>query len=256
MDNVWQKIKEEVQIESEMEPSLRYLFFDMVLRHPDMESSLCHCLANKLSGPFCNAFSLERLFHAALKSDGRIARFAQADLIAAKEKDPACSNYFVPFLYYKSFHALETHRIAHWLWSQRRIAAALYLQQRASELFAIDIHPAARLGSGIFLDHGTGFVAGETAVIEDNVLLFHEVTLGGTGKEKGDRHPKVREGAVIGAGAKILGNVEVGASARVGACSVVLDSVPAGCTAVGVPCKIISTSNRDAARQKACGNMA
>jgi serine O-acetyltransferase len=142
-------------------------------------------------------------------------------------------------LFFKGFQALQSYRVSHYFWMQGRETLALYLQSRIAQTFAVDIHPAARVGAGIMLDHGTGLVIGETAVVEDDVSMLHEVTLGGTGKERGDRHPKVRAGVLIGAGAKILGNIEIGAGARIGAGSVVLHAVPAGCTAAGVPARSV-----------------
>ena len=147
-----------------------------------------------------------------------------------------------PFLFFKGFHALQAYRLAHWLWNEKRRHLALYLQTRVSDLFAVDIHPAARIGSGIMMDHATGIVIGETAVVEDNVSMLHAVTLGGTGKEAGDRHPKIRTGVLIGAGAKILGNIEIGKGARVAAGSVVLQNVPPCKTVAGVPAKVIGDS--------------
>ncbi len=167
-------------------------------------------------------------------------RAVRADLSAVFERDPACHSYVDAFLFYKGFHALESYRISHWLWSEGREAMALFLQSRISQLFAVDIHPAARIGRGIMLDHATGIVIGETAVVEDDVSIMQDVTLGGTGKESGDRHPKIRRGVLLSLGAKILGNIEVGEYSRVGAGSVVLKSVPPGCTAVGVPAKLVN----------------
>jgi serine O-acetyltransferase len=179
------------------------------------------------------ALSRSPLMRAALRSD----------LMAVRERDPASRGYAQPLLYFKGFHALESYRIAHWLWDQGREALALHLQNRISELFGVDIHPAARIGAGVFIDHGTGVVIGETAVVEDNVSMLHEVTLGGTGKESGDRHPKIRRGVLISAGAKVLGNIEVGEGAKVGAGSVVLHDVPPHCTVAGVPAKIVGKTS-------------
>jgi serine O-acetyltransferase len=159
-------------------------------------------------------------------------------LSAVFERDPACNSHVEAFLFYKGFHALESYRIAHWLWTTGRKPMALFLQSRISQLFGVDAHPAAVLGRGIMIDHATGVVIGETAVVEDDVSMLHDVTLGGTGKETGDRHPKIRRGVLLSMGAKILGNIEIGEYSRVGAGSVVLKSVPAGCTAVGVPAKL------------------
>lgn len=160
-----------------------------------------------------------------------------ADICAVKERDPAVDYYSIPLLYLKGFHALEAYRVGHWLWNQGRRALATYLQNQISVVFGVDIHPAAKIGRGIMLDHATGIVVGQTAVIENDVSILQNVTLGGTGKEHGDRHPKIREGVMIGAGAKVLGNIEVGAGAKIGAGSVVLNPVPAHTTVVGVPAK-------------------
>jgi len=173
---------------------------------------------------------------------GRVAWIglaARADIVAVTERDPACTSPLDPLLWFKGYHALQTSRVAHWLWLQGRKTLAHFLQSRASALFGVDIHPNARIGKGIFIDHGTGVVIGETAVVEDGVSMLHGVTLGGTGKERGDRHPKVRRGVLLGAGAKVLGNIEIGACAKIAAGSVVLAPVPAGCTAAGVPARII-----------------
>jgi serine O-acetyltransferase len=161
------------------------------------------------------------------------------------ERDPACHSYVQAFLFYKGFHALQCHRIAHWLWLQDRTPIAHLLQSRVSELFAVDIHPAARIGRGIMMDHATGIVIGETAVVEDDVSMLHGVTLGGSGKEKGDRHPKVRRGVLLSAGAKVLGNIEIGEYSRVGAGSVVLRAVPANCTVAGVPARVIACAGSE-----------
>lgn len=163
----------------------------------------------------------------------------RADIQAVNERDSACCSLVTPLLYFKGFHALQAYRIAHWLWRQGRKPLALFLQNRISSVFAVDIHPAARIGKGIMFDHATGIVIGETAVVEDNVSIMQSVTLGGTGKEAGDRHPKVRKGVLISAGAKILGNIEVGECAKVGAGSVVLKDVPPRSTVAGVPARII-----------------
>jgi serine O-acetyltransferase len=165
---------------------------------------------------------------------------AEADLRAVFERDPACRGYLQPFLFFKGFLALQTHRVAHWLWTQRREAMAFYLQSRVSELFQLDIHPAAVIGKGAFFDHGTGIVIGETAVVGDDVSMLHGVTLGGTSAERVDRHPKIGKGVLIGAGAHVIGNIKVGDFAKIGTGSVVTKDVPSGCTAVGVPARLVN----------------
>jgi serine O-acetyltransferase len=165
-----------------------------------------------------------------------------ADIVAVRERDPACERLIEPLLYFKGFHAIETHRLAHQLWTQGRPDVAFYLQSRSSEVFQTDIHPAARLGTGIFLDHATGLVVGATTVVDDDVSILQNVTLGGTGTEVGDRHPKVRRGVLIGAGAKILGDIEIGAGSRIGVGAVVLHSVPPGTTVAGIPAKVVGAA--------------
>ena len=182
---------------------------------------------------------IEQAFAEAIAADPEIAQGMRADVLAVLDRDPACKRLIEPVLFFKGFHALQGHRLAHWLLNQGRRDFALYLQSRSSEVFQTDINPAARIGKGIFLDHATGLVVGETTVIEDDVSMLQDVTLGGTGKESGDRHPKIRKGVLIGAGAKILGNIEVGKCARVAAGSVVLTAVPRNTTVAGVPAKVV-----------------
>jgi serine O-acetyltransferase len=238
-DGFWGQIRSEAQHEAEREPVLVSFLYASVLRHQKLEDALAVILASKLQTPELPAILLRDLIGEAFAEQGSIRASIRADLLAARTRDPAARGYAPPFLYYKGFHALQTYRVAHWLWGQGRHTLAAHLQNRTSEVFGVDIHPAAQIGSGILIDHGTGVVIGETAVVEDNVSLLHEVTLGGTGKETGDRHPKVRRGVLIGAGAKILGNIEVGVGAKVGAGSVVLKDVPPHCTVAGIPARVV-----------------
>lgn len=238
-DSIWNAVREEAAAEVSREPILAGFLQTTVLKHDSLERSLSFHLASKLSSESLPSILLRELIDETMAADSRIGDAVRADLQAVYERDPASHGYLTPFLYFKGFHALQTYRIAHWLWNQRRRVLAVHLQNRISEVFGADIHPAARLGSGILVDHGTSVVIGETAVVEDNVSLLHEVTLGGTGKERGDRHPKVRHGVLIGAGAKILGNVEIGACAKIGAGSVVLDPVPPHRTVAGVPARLV-----------------
>lgn len=173
----------------------------------------------------------------ALASDPQITVAAERDMRAIRDRDPACRGYLQPFLFYKGYIGLQAYRVAHWLWRHDRQVLAYYLQSRVSELFAVDINPAARIGSGVFIDHAHGIVIGETAVVGDDVSMLHSVTLGGTGKERGDRHPKIGRGVLIGAGAKVLGNITIGDEARIAAGSVVLNPVPPRCTVAGIPAK-------------------
>jgi serine O-acetyltransferase len=238
-DPIWAAIREEVVKEAEREPILASYLHATILNHDSLEDALSFHLAGKLAGPSLPAMLIREVIDEALAKSPSIKEAVRADVQAVRDRDPACKSYSEPLLYFKGLHALQSHRISHWLWEQGRHALALYLQNQISESFGVDIHPAARIGSGILIDHGTGVVIGETAVVEDNVSMLQEVTLGGTGKETGDRHPKVRRGVLIGAGAKILGNVEIGEGAKVGAGSVVLSDVPPHSTVAGIPAVVV-----------------
>ncbi|MGQ0633287.1 MAG: serine O-acetyltransferase [Planctomycetaceae bacterium] len=237
-DPLWTGIRAEAHSEEEREPWLGRLLRETILKKRRLEDALGRQLAHKLASQGLDAMVLETIIEQAF-STPEIGRAIRADLQAVRDRDPASRGFLTPFLYFKGFQALESYRVANWLWHQGRCLLATHLQNRISEVFGVDIHPAARLGAGILIDHGTSVVIGETAVVEDNVSLLHEVTLGGTGKEIGDRHPKVRRGVLIGAGAKVLGNVEIGEGAKIGAGSVVLDAVPAHRTVAGVPARIV-----------------
>lgn len=238
-DPVWARVRADTERMSRSEPTMSSFLYNTILRHRTLESVLAYHLASKLE---CDAFDdklLMELFADAMAADPGIGAAARADIRAVSDRDPAAAGYAPTLLFFKGFQAIQAYRIAHWYWGQGRRSLAMFFQSRVSEVFGVDIHPAALIGRGILLDHASSFVAGETAVIEDDVSILHEVTLGGTGKEHGDRHPKVRRGVLIGAGAKILGNVEIGACAKIGAGSVVLADVPPHCTVVGVPAKIV-----------------
>ncbi len=223
----------------EREPILGSFLHATILNHRRLEDAFSFHLAGKLATQSLSPMLVRDLIDSAFVASPSISRSLRVDLQAVRDRDPASHGYSAPFLYFKGFHAIQSYRIANWLWRDDRCLLAIHLQNRISEVFAVDIHPAAKLGTGILIDHGTSVVIGETAVVEDNVSLLHEVTLGGTGKEEGDRHPKVRQGVLIGAGAKVLGNVEIGAGAKIGAGSVVLDDVPPHCTVAGVPARIV-----------------
>ena len=235
VDPIWDAIRQEVEQKIQLEPLLASFLRAAVLAHGTLEQSLSLHLAHKLGAPALTEVFLRDVIDDSMAADASIGASIRSDLQAFRERDPACARYSVPLLYFKGFHALQAYRIEHFLWHQERSELALYLQSRVSEVFAVDIHPAAQIGSGILLDHATGLVIGETAVVGDHVSLLHEVTLGGTGKATGDRHPKIRSGVLIGAGAKILGNVEIGEGAKVAAGSMVINDVPAHCTVAGVP---------------------
>jgi len=242
LDPVWDRLRSEAEVLIAEEPALASLALSAVLHQPSLDEAVAHRVASRLDHPALAADIIEQTFHEAFADDPALGEAFRADIGAVMDRDPACTRALEPLLYFKGFHAIQTYRLAHWLWSRNRQDFALYLQSRSSEVFQTDIHPAARIGRGIFLDHATGLVVGSTAVIEDNVSMLQNVTLGGTGKERGDRHPKIRHGVLIGAGAKILGNIEVGHCARVAAGSVVLHPVPANATVAGVPAKVIGSA--------------
>ena len=239
VDPIWTRLRQEAEAVIGQEPSMTGFVVTTILNHPSLEAAVVHRVAARLGHPVVSDDLIAQTFMEAIEADASIGEAFRADIAAVADRDPACTRFIEPVLYFKGFHAIETHRLAHWLWKQGRKDFALYLQSRSSEVFQADIHPAARIGRGIFLDHATGLVVGQTAVIEDNVSMLQDVTLGGTGKERGDRHPKIRQGVLIGAGAKILGNIEVGECARVAAGSVVLHSVPSKMTAAGVPARVV-----------------
>ena len=238
-DKLWKTIRDEAVEMAREEPFLASFFHSTILNHYTFASALSFHLSNKLDSPTVPAIVVREIIEEALKVDPGIIAALRCDIRAVVERDPACSAFSTPFLYFKGFHALQCYRIAHWLWQEDRHSLALFFQNRISEVFAVDIHPAAKIGKGIMIDHATGIVIGETAVVEDNVSLMQSVTLGGTGKETGDRHPKIRAGVLVAAGTKILGNVEIGEGVKVGAGSVVLHDVPPHVTVAGVPAKIV-----------------
>jgi serine O-acetyltransferase len=239
LDPLWDRLRQEAESASVTEPSLAGFMISAVLNRANLEDVIMHRVAARLGHMVLSSELIAQTFRDALSEDQTLAQAFRADILAVMDRDPACTRLIEPILYFKGFHALQTHRLAHWLWHVGRQDFALYLQSRASEVFQTDIHPAAQIGQGIFLDHATGLVVGSTTVIGDNVSILQGVTLGGTGKEQGDRHPKIRNGVLIGAGAKILGNIEIGPCARVAAGSVVLEAVPGQTTVAGVPARIV-----------------
>ena len=241
VDPLWQAIREETAREAEREPILASFLHATILNHDTLEAALSFHLAHKLDSATASALLVREVIESALRGDSTIDEAIRCDIRAIKERDSACIGYSVPFLYFKGFHALEAYRVAHWLWQQGRQSLALFLQNRISSEFGVDIHPAARIGRGVMMDHATGIVIGETAVVGDNVSIMQSVTLGGTGKEHGDRHPKVGDGVLLSAGAKVLGNIKIGEGAQVCAGSVVLKEVPPHTIVAGVPAKIVGT---------------
>jgi len=240
--DLWHTIREETETAAAAEPMLASFLHQTVLRHDSLDSVLAYHLSSKLGSPIMDVRALFEIYQQALGSDARIGNCVEADLKAIYERDPACDEYSLPLLYFKGFHAIQAHRINHWLYQNGRKTLAYFLQNRMSEVFGVDIHPAARFGHGLMLDHATGFVAGETAVLGNNISILHGVTLGGSGKESGDRHPKIGDGVMIGANASILGNIRIGTNAKIGAGSVVVADVPSSITVVGVPAKPVGRS--------------
>ncbi len=242
---VWAALRNEAYAAAKNEAALASLLAAVILNHDSLGDALSYQLARKLGDQELRAMSLRDTIEEAYASDPGIVDIAEADLKAVFERDPACRGYVQPFLFFKGFLALQTHRVAHWLWKEGRETLAFYLQSRSSELFQVDINPATQIGKGVFIDHGTGIVIGETAVIGDDVSMLQGVTLGGTGAERGDRHPKVGRGVLLGAGAKVLGNITIGDYAKIASGSVVLKPVPAGCTAAGVPARLVNCPTCD-----------
>ncbi len=237
--DLWEEMRRQAEKLAAAEPLLAHVANDFVLSRRNFADALAARIAHKLSRTSKEYATFFALAEEAFAGTPRALIQAQNDIQATADRDPACESVLTPFLWFKGFLALAAYRVAHHFWNAGRRNLAFYLQSHVSETFSVDIHPAAEIGCGILLDHATGFVVGETAVIENNVSILHAVTLGGTGKARGDRHPKVRSGVLIGAGAKILGNIEIGTCAKVGAGSVVLDNVPAHTTVAGVPAKIV-----------------
>jgi serine O-acetyltransferase len=245
MDPIWQSIRAEATEAVARDPLLAAFLYSTVLNQESLEAAVIHRLAERLDHHDLGSDLIRQTFEAMIQANPDWSATVRVDIQAYYDRDPACDRFIMPVLYFKGFHAVQTHRLAHWLWTQGRKDFALYLQSRSSSVFQTDINPAARIGKGIFIDHATGLVVGETAVIEDDVSILHNVTLGGTGKAGGDRHPKIRYGVLIGAGAKILGNIEVGHCAKVAAGSVVLSSVPHNKTVAGVPARVVGESGCD-----------
>jgi serine O-acetyltransferase len=243
VDPIWSEIRKEAEAASAAEPALGGFLFATILSHDRLEDAICHRLAQRLNHADLDAGLIGQVFQGVLDTRPELGLSFRADLAAVYDRDPACARYIEPLLYFKGFHALVTHRFAHELLKAGRRDLALYLQSQSSRIFGVDINPAARIGDGIMLDHGTGIVVGETAVIGDNCSILQGVTLGGTGKESGDRHPKIGNNVLIGAGANVLGNIKVGDCSLVAAGSVVLQEVPPKTTVAGVPAKVVGPAS-------------
>jgi serine O-acetyltransferase len=239
VDPVWARIRDEAENIVRREPEIATFIYSSILHHDTLEQAVVHRVSERLDHADVSGELIRQAWADALEDSPRLGEIFRADIVATFDRDPACDRFIEPVLYFKGFHAIQAHRLAHWLWDKGRRDFAYYLQSRSSAALQCDIHPAAQIGRGIFLDHATGLVVGETAIVEDDVSMLQDVTLGGTGKVEGDRHPKIRQGVLIGAGAKVLGNIEVGHCARIAAGSVVLKSVPHNVTVAGVPAKVI-----------------
>ena len=242
---VWEAMRAEAAAKSAEEPILGSYFHATVLNHRSFGDALSFRLASKLDNPMLPTMLIRDVIAEAIASDSDILASALVDVVATHGRDPACEDLSTPFLFFKGFHALQAHRVAHWLWHRGRHTLALFFQSQISVGLGVDIHPAAHIGRGILIDHATGIVIGETAVVEDDVSILHAVTLGGSGKVTGDRHPKVRRGVLLGAGCKVIGNIEIGAGAKVGAGSVVLADVPPHVTVTGVPAAVVGRPRED-----------
>ena len=242
--DLWLTICQEAAAAAQSEPLLASFLHLTVLRHPSLEHVVAFHLSSKLSSPVMDARALYEVFCEAFAQDPNISLSMRTDIHAYYDRDPACEEYTLPLLYFKGFHATQAHRINHWLWQQGRHTLAYSLQNRASEVFGIDIHPGAKIGKGLMFDHGTGIVIGETAVLGDDISILHGVTLGGSGKESGIRHPHIGDGVMIGANAAVLGPIQVGHCAKIGAGSVVVADVAPYTTVVGVPAAAVGTANR------------
>ena len=242
VDPIWSSVRDEAEDIVASERALGGFIYATVLSHERLEASICHRLAQRLNHSDVDAGLISQMFVDVLAGYPELGRAFRADLAAVFDRDPACHRYIEPLLYFKGFHALVTHRFAHVLWNEGRRDFALYLQSQSSRIFAVDINPAARIGIGLMLDHGTGIVIGETAVVGDNCSILQNVTLGGNGKETGDRHPKIGDNVLLAAGAKVLGNIRVGNCSKVAAGSVVLKDVPPNKTVAGVPAKVVGDS--------------
>lgn len=238
-DPLLTRLRQEAEAIVRQEPELGGFVHPAILAQESLAGVIAHRVAQRLDRPEAPYTMIRQAFEACLDHEPALLDAVRADLLAVLERDPACNRLIEPVLYFKGFHALQTHRLAHWLWNNGRSDFALTLQSLSSQIFQTDIHPAARIGKGVFLDHATGVVIGATSIVEDDVSMLHGVTLGGTGRTRGDRHPKVRRGVLIGAGAKVLGNIEIGRCAMIAAGSVVLDPVPPNKTVAGVPARIV-----------------
>ena len=245
LDPVWDRIRREATEIVDNEPLLGGMVHSCILHHDKLEHALAYRMSLKLASGEMSEQILREIADEAYSADTYLAEAARADIVAVSERDPACHRFVQPLLYFKGFQAIQAYRVGHWLWQQGHKDMSYMLQMRISETFGIDIHPAAKIGKGLMIDHAHSIVIGETAVVGDNVSMLHAVTLGGTGKEEEDRHPKIGDGVLIGAGAKVLGNIEVGCCSRIAAGSVVLSDIPPATTVAGVPAVVVGKAGCD-----------
>ncbi len=245
LDPVWAAIKAEGQEIIDAEPAMAGVVYGAVLHHKTLESALSYRIAQKLASGDMTESVLNEVCVEAYKDMPELGQAARADIVAVLDRDPACHRSIQPLLYFKGFQAVQAYRVAHWLWETGRKDMAYFIQMRSSEVFGIDIHPGAVVGQGLMIDHAHSIVIGETAVVGDNVSMLHSVTLGGTGKDDDDRHPKIGNGVLLGAGAKVLGNIHIGHCSRVAAGSVVLRDIPPNKTVAGVPAKVVGEAGCD-----------
>lgn len=239
VDPIWQRMCDEARAAADQEPLMGGLIHAGILQHQTFEAALGYRIAMKLASEEMSEQSLREIAQTAYEADADVTGAARADLVATFDRDPACHRFIQPLLFFKGYQAVQAYRVGHWLWRNGQKDLSYFMQMRISEVFGVDIHPAAKIGQGIMIDHAHSIVVGETAVVGDNVSMLHSVTLGGTGKEDDERHPKIGDGVLIGAGAHVLGNIEIGHCSRIAAGSVVLASVPPMKTVAGVPAKIV-----------------
>ena len=239
LDPLWDRLRNEAENAVVAEPAIGGFFHTSILQHASFENALAYRVASKLASAEISEQALRDICNKAISADPQVANAARADVMAVVDRDPACNRYMQPLLYFKGFLAVQAYRVANWLWINNQKDIAYFFQMRTSEVFGIDIHPAAKIGKGLMIDHAHSIVIGETSVVGDNVSMLHSVTLGGTGKDDEDRHPKIGDGVLIGAGAKVLGNIKVGNCCRIAAGSVVLQEIPPKKTVAGVPAKIV-----------------
>ncbi|UWR21032.1 serine O-acetyltransferase [Sulfitobacter sp. S190] len=245
VDPVWDQIRSDAEKAVADEPLIGGFVHATILHHASIEKALSYRVAAKLASNEMSMMVVREVVEQAYADDPTLVQAARADLVAIFERDPACHRLLQPILYFKGYQAIQAYRVGHYLWTQGKFDLAYFFQMRISEIFGVDIHPAARIGKGIMIDHAHSIVIGETAVVGDNVSMLHSVTLGGTGKEEEDRHPKIGDGVLIGAGAKVLGNITIGHCSRIAAGSVVLEAVPPCKTVAGIPARIVGEAGCD-----------